>query len=62
MESHRIEFENLKPALDAPSDGSPIIIAGPCGAESCEQVIETAEALAGAGIKVFRCGLWKPRT
>ena len=57
MESHRIEFENLKPALDAPSDGSPIIIAGPCGAESREQVIETAEALAGAGIKVFRCGL-----
>lgn len=62
MESNRTEFADLKPALDIPADGSPIIIAGPCGAESREQVIETAEALAGAGINVFRCGLWKPRT
>ncbi len=62
MKSYRLEFDGLKPALDNPSDGSPVIIAGPCGAESREQVVETAEALAGAGINVFRCGLWKPRT
>ena len=55
-------FGELRPALEAPADGSPIIIAGPCGAESREQVIETAAGLAEAGVRVFRCGLWKPRT
>ena len=38
------------------------IIAGPCSAESREQVIETAKALANTGIYAFRAGLWKPRT
>ncbi|MBP5692608.1 MAG: bifunctional 3-deoxy-7-phosphoheptulonate synthase/chorismate mutase type II [Bacteroidales bacterium] len=38
------------------------IIAGPCSAESREQVIETAKALAKTGIYAFRAGLWKPRT
>ena len=41
---------------------SPLIIAGPCSAESREQTIETAKALAAYGIKIFRAGLWKPRT
>ena len=40
----------------------PLVIAGPCSAESEEQTLETARALAGLGIKVFRAGLWKPRT
>ncbi|MDO4736557.1 MAG: bifunctional 3-deoxy-7-phosphoheptulonate synthase/chorismate mutase type II [Bacteroidia bacterium] len=40
----------------------PIIIAGPCSAESREQVLQTAEALAAKGIKIFRAGIWKPRT
>ncbi|MEF9931614.1 MAG: bifunctional 3-deoxy-7-phosphoheptulonate synthase/chorismate mutase type II [Bacteroidales bacterium] len=40
----------------------PIIIAGPCSAESREQVLETATALAAKGIKIFRAGIWKPRT
>ena len=38
------------------------VIAGPCSAESREQVIETAKALAKTGIYAFRAGLWKPRT
>ncbi len=40
----------------------PIIIAGPCSAESEEQVIQTAYELSKIGIKIFRAGIWKPRT
>lgn len=40
----------------------PIIIAGPCSAESEEQVMATATNLANNGIKIFRAGIWKPRT
>ena len=40
----------------------PFIIAGPCSAESEEQVMSTARQIASLGIKVFRAGIWKPRT
>ena len=40
----------------------PMCIAGPCSAESEEQVLETARGLAAFGIHVFRAGIWKPRT
>ena len=41
----------------------PLIIAGPCSAETVEQTIETAKALAASGkVDVFRAGVWKPRT
>lgn len=40
----------------------PIIIAGPCSAETEEQVMATARDLAKNGIKIFRAGIWKPRT
>ncbi len=40
----------------------PIIISGPCSAESEEQMLETAKALSDNGIKIFRAGIWKPRT
>ncbi|MEZ4958593.1 MAG: bifunctional 3-deoxy-7-phosphoheptulonate synthase/chorismate mutase type II [Saprospiraceae bacterium] len=40
----------------------PILIAGPCSAETEEQVLETARALASQGIDLFRSGIWKPRT
>ncbi len=40
-----------------------LIIAGPCSAESQEQVIETAKALAADGrVHYLRAGVWKPRT
>ncbi len=42
--------------------GKPIIIAGPCSAESESQVMDTATELAANGIKIFRAGIWKPRT
>ncbi|MDR1561857.1 MAG: bifunctional 3-deoxy-7-phosphoheptulonate synthase/chorismate mutase type II [Dysgonamonadaceae bacterium] len=40
----------------------PFIIAGPCSAETEEQVITTARGLSSKGVKVFRAGIWKPRT
>lgn len=40
----------------------PIIIAGPCSAETEEQVMETARGLKEQGIEIFRAGIWKPRT
>lgn len=40
----------------------PQVIAGPCSAETEEQLLATARALAAAGIGTFRAGLWKPRT
>lgn len=40
----------------------PLVIAGPCSAETEEQIMNTANALASRGIKIFRAGIWKPRT
>src|SRR5678815_414158 len=40
----------------------PFLIAGPCSAETEEQVIETARGLKDSGIDLFRSGVWKPRT
>ncbi len=40
----------------------PMIIAGPCSAETEEQVMNTAKQLAAKGIKILRAGIWKPRT
>ncbi len=40
----------------------PIIISGPCSAETEEQVLTTAKGLARAGVKIYRAGIWKPRT
>ncbi|MBR1889070.1 MAG: bifunctional 3-deoxy-7-phosphoheptulonate synthase/chorismate mutase type II [Alloprevotella sp.] len=41
---------------------SPLIIAGPCAAESEQQLLETAGFLAQTSVKIFRAGIWKPRT
>ena len=53
---------NLQP-LHLPSDHErPIVIAGPCSAETEEQVMTTATQLAMKGCHMFRAGVWKPRT
>ena len=49
----------LLPGVD---DKRPIVIAGPCSAETEVQVMETAKALSSKDIKMFRAGIWKPRT
>lgn len=40
----------------------PFVIAGPCSAESEEQVMAVATELAASGVGLFRAGIWKPRT
>lgn len=46
-----------------PIPRGPLVIAGPCSAESERQVMETAAQLALIpGVHVFRAGIWKPRT
>ncbi|MFR9603595.1 MAG: bifunctional 3-deoxy-7-phosphoheptulonate synthase/chorismate mutase type II [Rikenellaceae bacterium] len=49
----------LFPELDATR---PLIISGPCSAETEGQVLSTAKELAAQGIQIFRAGIWKPRT
>ncbi len=55
MELQSILFPGMDPKR-------PLIIAGPCSAESEEQVLETAKLLSSQGVKIFRAGIWKPRT
>lgn len=44
------------------NDKRPLLIAGPCSAESEIQIMETARGLKAMGVCVFRAGIWKPRT
>ena len=54
---------DLKPIeLPGIEKNDPMIIAGPCSAETEQQVMDTALMLANKGIKIFRAGIWKPRT
>ncbi len=56
-------MKDLRPiTLEGVDPKKPLIIAGPCSAETEEQVITTAKELAHNGIKIFRAGIWKPRT
>jgi chorismate mutase len=48
--------------LDGALFTKPVIMAGPCSAETEEQMLNTAVPLAKMGIKIFRAGIWKPRT
>ena len=45
-----------------PGNRNPMMIAGPCSAESEIQVMQTARGLKELGVNVFRAGIWKPRT
>lgn len=55
-----IKIEKIE-LLDS-QPGRCAIIAGPCSAESETQVLDCARSLAKHGVKVFRAGVWKPRT
>ena len=56
-------MEDLQPiTLEGIDPQKPLLIAGPCSAETEEQVIQTATELAANGVKIFRAGIWKPRT
>ncbi|MBR4367166.1 MAG: bifunctional 3-deoxy-7-phosphoheptulonate synthase/chorismate mutase type II [Bacteroidaceae bacterium] len=53
---------NIKPLGLPGEDKRPLVIAGPCSAETEEQVMTTARQLSKFGIKIMRAGVWKPRT
>ncbi len=54
---------NLEPLnLPGVAMARPLVISGPCSAETEEQVMATAALLASKGIRIFRAGIWKPRT
>ena len=59
MDDLRLSPLNI-PGVD--ENKRPLVIAGPCSAETEEQVMNTARQLAGRGCKIFRAGVWKPRT
>ncbi len=58
--SVKLDLEPFK--LHGVEDKRPLVIAGPCSAETEEQVLETAKKLKAVGVNVFRAGIWKPRT
>jgi chorismate mutase len=56
-------LNTIEDILGLPKKQETFIIAGPCGAETREQVIETAQQIAALNkVSVFRAGVWKPRT
>ncbi len=56
-----ITKENKK-WLDDLQLSHPVVIAGPCSAETEEQVLKTAHQLKDTDVTYFRAGIWKPRT
>ncbi len=55
--------ESLKDKIGTTWNKRPLIISGPCSAETEDQVLETARRLALTGmVDILRAGIWKPRT
>ncbi|MEA3504741.1 MAG: chorismate mutase [Bacteroidota bacterium] len=54
----------IKPFTEwADTKGAPLVIAGPCSAETKDQVLSTAHEIAKIPqVQIFRAGIWKPRT
>ncbi|GLB51122.1 cytochrome c4 [Neptunitalea chrysea] len=48
--------------LDDLALSHPLVIAGPCSAETEDQVLSIAKALKDTDVNYFRAGIWKPRT
>lgn len=57
-----MENKNFREWLDNMQLNHPLVIAGPCSAESEKQVLEIAHELKNTDATVFRAGVWKPRT
>lgn len=57
------KMKDQKAAIQEVWQKRPLIISGPCSAETEEQVLETATRLAATGkVDMLRAGIWKPRT
>ena len=54
--------KELRTWLDDLYINHPLVIAGPCSAETEEQVLKTAHKLKDSDVNYFRAGIWKPRT
>ena len=55
--------ETMKSIVQEKWQKRPLIISGPCSAETEEQVLQTAQRLAATGqVDMLRAGIWKPRT
>jgi chorismate mutase len=54
--------KELRTWLDDMSLNHPLVIAGPCSAETEEQVLKIAHELKDSDVSYFRAGIWKPRT
>src|SRR5664279_2713377 len=57
------QTKSMKDVMQEKWTKRPLIISGPCSAETEEQVLETATRLAKTGkVDMLRAGIWKPRT
>jgi chorismate mutase len=57
------DTNNMKELVQSKWNKRPLIISGPCSAETEAQVLETAQRLANTGkVDLLRAGIWKPRT
>ncbi|WP_338410023.1 bifunctional 3-deoxy-7-phosphoheptulonate synthase/chorismate mutase type II [uncultured Flavobacterium sp.] len=54
--------KQMRTWLDDFNLNHPLVIAGPCSAETEEQVLKIAHELKNSDVSVFRAGIWKPRT
>ncbi|MCB0427197.1 MAG: bifunctional 3-deoxy-7-phosphoheptulonate synthase/chorismate mutase type II [Mangrovimonas sp.] len=54
--------KEMRAWLDDMKLGHPLVIAGPCSAETEEQVLNIAHQLKGTDVSYYRAGIWKPRT
>ncbi|WP_299557025.1 bifunctional 3-deoxy-7-phosphoheptulonate synthase/chorismate mutase type II [Seonamhaeicola sp.] len=54
--------KELRNWLDDLNLGHPLVIAGPCSAETEEQVLKIAHELKDTDVNYYRAGIWKPRT
>ena len=54
--------KELRTWLDDFQLNHPLVIAGPCSAETEEQVLKIAHELKNSDVSIYRAGIWKPRT
>ncbi len=54
--------KELRSWLDDFHLNHPLVIAGPCSAETEDQVLKIAHELKNSDVSIFRAGIWKPRT
>ena len=54
--------KSLRKWLDDMNLSHPLLIAGPCSAETESQVLNIANQLKSSDATIFRAGIWKPRT